>query len=132
MEQKQWEAKEAEERLQKMEKEQKEKELQNLAGELQLTKQRTEEARKVAELNKSRAEQAEQLLVQRDGDTVKDFLANHDLKLPSKEFTRRPIQTASLAPIKLKGVDIPKFSGEDKADYKPWKAAFMSMVDTQS
>ena len=74
----------------------------------------------------------EQLLVQRDGDTVKDFLADHDLKLPSKESTRRPIQTASLAPIKLKGVDIPKFSGEDKADYKPWKAAFMSMVDTQN
>ena len=134
VEQKQLEAKEAEERLQKMEKEQKEneKELQNLASELQLTKQRTEEARKVAELNKSRAEQAEQLLVQRDGDTVKDFLANHDLKLPSKESTRRPIQTASLAPIKLKGVDIPKFSGEDKADYEPWKAAFMSMVDTQN
>ena len=38
----------------------------------------------------------------------------------------------SLAPIKLKGVDIPKISGEDKADYEPWKAAFMSMVDTQS
>ena len=79
-----------------MEKEQKEKELQNLASELQLTKQRTEEARKVAELNKSRAEQAEQLLVQRDGDTVKDFLANHDLKLPSKESTRRP-QSKQLA-----------------------------------
>ena len=86
VEQKQLEAKEAEERLQKMEKEQKEKEKeqQNLAGELQLTRQGMEEARKVAELNKSRAEQAEQLLVQRDGDTVKDFLANHDLKLRRK------------------------------------------------
>ena len=31
--------------------------------------------------------------------------------------------------MKLKGVDIPKFSGEDKADYESWKAAFMSMVD---
>ena len=44
-----------------MEKEQQEKEQQmrKLAAELELTKQRTEEARKVAELNKSRAENAE-------------------------------------------------------------------------
>ena len=32
-------------------------------------------------------------------------------------------------PVKLKGVDLPKFSGDDKADYEPWKAAFMSIVD---
>ena len=32
-------------------------------------------------------------------------------------------------PVKLKGVDLPKFSGEDKADYEPWRAAFMSIVD---
>jgi len=31
-------------------------------------------------------------------------------------------------PIKLKGVDLPKFS-VDKADYEPWKAAFTSIVD---
>lgn len=31
--------------------------------------------------------------------------------------------------IKLKGVDLPTFSGEDKADYEPWKAAFMSIVN---
>ena len=31
--------------------------------------------------------------------------------------------------IKLKGVDLPKFTGEDKAEYEPWKAAFMSVVD---
>ena len=136
VEQKQLEAKEAEERLLQMEQEQKEKEkeLQNVAGELQLTKQRTEEARKVAKLNKSRAEQAERLLVENDADTVKDFLADHDLenKLPSKEASGRPIGARTLAPIKLKGVDIPKFSGEDKADYEPWKAAFMSMVDIQN
>ena len=29
----------------------------------------------------------------------------------------------------MKGVDLPKFSGEDKADYEPWRAAFMSIVD---
>ncbi len=135
-EQKQLEAKEAEERLHEMEQEQKEKEqdLQKLAGELQLTKQRTEEARKIVNLNKSRAEQAEQLLVQSECDTVKNFLANHDLvnELPPDEPTRHPIQPTVLAPIKLKGVDLPKFSGEDKAGYEAWKAAFMSMVDTQN
>ena len=26
-------------------------------------------------------------------------------------------------------MDLPKFSGVDKADYEPWKAAFMSVVD---
>ena len=31
--------------------------------------------------------------------------------------------------VKLKGADLPKFSGEDKADYEPWRAAFMSIVD---
>ena len=136
VEQKQLEAKEAEERLLQMEQEQKEKEkeLQNVAGELQLTKQCTEQARKVAKLNKSRAEQAERLLVENDVDTAKNFLADHDLenKLPLKQATGRPIRARTLAPIKLKGVDIPKFSGEDKADYKPWKAVFMSMVDIQN
>ena len=67
-------------------------------------------------------------------DTVKDFLADHDLenKLPPKEATGRPSGAFTLAPIKLKGVDIPKFSGEDKANYKPWKAALMSIVDIQN
>ena len=32
-------------------------------------------------------------------------------------------------PIKLKGLDRPNFTAEDKAEYEPWKAAFMSMVD---
>ena len=26
-------------------------------------------------------------------------------------------------------MDLPKFTGEDKAEYEPWKAAFMSIVD---
>ena len=32
-------------------------------------------------------------------------------------------------PVKLKGVELPVFSGDDKTDYEPWKAAFMSVVD---
>ena len=31
--------------------------------------------------------------------------------------------------IKLKGVALPVFSGDDKMEYEPWKVAFMSVVD---
>ena len=41
--------------------------------------------------------------------------------------TQHPVQR--IAPIRLKGVELPKFSGEDKTEYEPWKAAFMSIVD---
>jgi hypothetical protein len=32
----------------------------------------------------------------------------------------------------LKGVDLPKFSGEDKTSYEHWKAAFMAMVNAHN
>ena len=59
--QKQQEKKEASERLLEVEKEHKDKEneLEKLIAELELTKQRTEEARKLAELSQSRAEAPE-------------------------------------------------------------------------
>jgi hypothetical protein len=133
VEQKQTEAKDAHDRLQKMEKEQQEKEQQmrKLAAELELTKQRTDEARKVAEINKSREENAERLLIE-DCDTVKDFLTEQQFttqfpkEVPVATITRSPIM------IKLKGFDLPKFSGGDKTSYKHWKAAFMAMVDAQN
>ena len=61
IEQRQLEAKEADDRFHKMELEQQEKEqeMKRLAAELELTKQCTEEARRIAELNKSRAKDAE-------------------------------------------------------------------------
>ena len=34
-----------------------------------------------------------------------------------------------MGPIKLKGVDLPTFDGEDKVEYEQWKAAFTSAVD---
>lgn len=111
-----------------MEKEQqeKEKQMRELAAELEQTKQHTEEARKVAEVNKLRAKDAEQLLVE-DSDTVKDFLDERQ-SIPAKvqgEVTTR-------SPIKLKGIELPKFLGEDKTNYEPWKAAFMTMVNVQN
>ena len=134
------EAKEASERLLKMEQEQRqrEQELEKLAAELQLTKQRSEEARKVAALNQSRAEEAEQASGPRDKHTVQNYHASSPV-VPNWEGIKRTnlhvsetdggqLAQKSL-PIKLKGVDLPKFSGVDKADHQPWKAAFMSIVD---
>lgn len=43
------------------------------------------------------------------------------------QYNGRPVPR--ILSIKLKGVDLPKFSGEDKADYEPWRAAYMSTVD---
>ena len=34
-----------------------------------------------------------------------------------------------MGPIRLKGVDLPTFDGEDKVEYEQWKAAFTSAVD---
>lgn len=107
VEQKQLEAKEASERLQEMEKgqQQKEKQTERLAVEVEITRQRTKEAKRVAELNKSRAEEAKQLLKQ-DCDTVKDFLSNHDsaTELPVETRTKQ-FPGTTLSSIKLKGVE---------------------------
>ena len=62
----------------------KELELQKVTAELQLTKQRTDDARKVAALNKSRAEEAEKRSQMSDNDTVKNFLNHHHLESHSE------------------------------------------------
>ncbi|CAH3163076.1 unnamed protein product, partial [Porites lobata] len=82
----------------------KEKELEKLIAELELTKQRTEEARKLAELSQSRAEAAKEASSP-DGQGEKE----------------QPLEKA--LPVKLKGVDLPFLAGEDKTDYESWKAA---------
>ena len=134
--QKQREAKEAKERLLEMEQEQrqKEKEIEKLTAQLQITKQRTDEARKVVELNQSRAEAAERASGPRDSDLEcharnplpPSWQQIEDPNIPRMDY-RQPLPKAP--PIRLKGVPLPKFSGEDKTDYESWKAAFMSMVD---
>ncbi len=47
----------------------------------------------------------------------------------SKEQQESKDQHHKAAPIRLKGVALPTFSGEEKSDYESWKAAFMSVVD---
>lgn len=133
--QKQLEAKQASERLAQVEEEQKQKELEleKITAEVQLAKQRAEEARKVAALNKLRADAAEREsgLLNKD-DTSLGISRSPDLVYEKNacgpgQYPGRIVQRS--LPVKLKGVDLPKFSGEDKADYEPWRAAFMSIVD---
>ena len=134
--QKQQEAKEASERLLEVEKEQKDKEneLEKLIADFELNKQRTEEGRNLAELSQSRAEAAKEASSPDGQGTVqpstvpKNFLPLHNGTLNShKGDKEQPLQKA--LPVKLKGVDLPTFSGKDKTDYESWKAAFMSLVD---
>jgi hypothetical protein len=131
VEQKQKEANEASERLIQMENEQRVKdlELQKLTTELQLRKQRTDDARKVAALNKSRAEEAERRSQVSDNDTVQNFLINRHLVKHSELPNENKEQRQTFSPIRLKGVDLPIFSGEEKSDFESWKAAFLSVVD---
>ena len=131
--QKQQDAKEASERLMEVEKKQKIKK-RKLIAELELTKQRTEEARKLAELSQSRAEAAKEASSPDGQGTVqpstdpKNFVSLHNGTLNSpKGEKEQPLEKA--LPVKLKGVDLPFLAGEDKTDYESSKAAFMSIVD---
>jgi hypothetical protein len=107
----------------------KELELQKLTAELQLTKQRTDDARKAAALNKSRAEEAEKRSQASDNDTVQNFLINRHLEKHSELSNENKEQRQTFSPIRLKWVDLPIFSGEEKSDYESWKAAFLSVDD---
>lgn len=145
-EQRRLEVQAANERCLQMELEQKqqEEELQRLAEELELTKQRTEEARRIAALNQYRADVAKYQRTSLHAD-VSHTSENRDLHFlptqgqhvddliesinpnPPRKNVQVPAQR--ITTIKLKGVELPKFSGEDKTDYESWKAAFMSIVD---
>ena len=133
--QKQLEAKQASERLAQVEGEQKQKELElkRITAEVQLAKQRAEEARKVAALNQLRADAAERESGLRNKDDISLGISRSpDLEYEKNaygpgQYHGRLVQRS--LPVKLKGVDLPKFSGEDNADYEPWRAAFMSIVD---
>ena len=121
---KQQEAKEATERLLEVEKEHndKEKALEKLVAELELTKQRTEEARKMVELSQSRAEAAKQASSPDGKDTVqpyqitdpKDPVLLHNGALNGRKGDKEQ----KALPVKLKGGDLPTFSGDDKTDYE--------------
>ena len=108
---------------------QNEGELQQQAAELELTKQRAEEARRITELNQARADTANQgINFHRIDPPLPSWQPVHH---PNGPFESTPARetTQRMATVKLKGVDLPNFSGEKKTDYESWKAAFVSIVD---
>lgn len=117
----------------KKNKDKKEQELEEISTKLQLSKQRTEEACEVAALNQLWADATEWESGLCDKETISIGISQSpDLQYEKnsngmKGYTGRLVQRT--LPVKLKGVDLPKFSGEDKTEYEPWKAAFMSIVD---
>ena len=120
VEQRRMETTEASKRLELFVKEQQQQEWA-----LTLAKLRTEEARKVVSLNEAREKAAESEIAKDLSPKIKtEFESNKNL--PSRRLF--PV-FPQVQPVKLKGVALPVFSGEDKTDYEPWKAAFMSVVD---
>ena len=108
---------------------QKEDELQKRTAQLELTKRRAEEARKITELNQIRAETADHTYNSHH-DSLENTLNNINLLPPPPLVQPNYRETAKRnRTVKLKGVDLPNFSGENKADYESWKAAFMSIID---
>ncbi len=114
---------------------QKEEELQRKAAELELTRQRAAKARKIVKLNQTRADATdhgtELQHISPENVENREFLPPL-VSLPpllniAEGLNTSPLRESSRGnkTVKLKGVDLPQFSGEDKADYESWKSAFM-------
>ena len=69
------------------------------------------------------------IIIVSDNDTVQNFLINRHLEKHSELPNENKEQRQTFSHIRLKGVDLPIFSGEEKSDYESWKAAFLSAVD---
>lgn len=113
----QQEAKDAKERLDKLEEEQRalQQELQKKSETFELNRQRIKDARSIAKLNEARAKASVQEEQAIQGPT----------KLPASPV----VLTSRSTRVKLKGVELPTFSGEDKTEFEAWNAAFTSVVD---
>jgi hypothetical protein len=95
---------------------------------------------KITELNQARAETADHDLNSHQVGLGNTF-ENSNLHAPPASWLpiHQPIDPYNSSPvrettpingtIKLKGVDLPNFSGENKADYETRKASFMSIID---
>ena len=126
----QQEVDEANERLRSLEEEQHglEEELQRKSNACELNRQRIEDARSIVLLNEARL---------KDSKKQEETAATRKMKLPTGENSNRvslrQLHKGLLSPkptnVKLKGVTLPTFSGEDKSEYEAWKAAFTSVVD---
>ncbi len=114
---------------------QKEEELQRKAVELELSRQRAAEARKIVELNTTRADGTELQHISAGNVENRNFFHPRTswppLRNMAEGLNTSPLRESSRGnrTVKLKGVDLPQFSGEDKEDYESWKATFMSIMD---
>ena len=132
LEKRQEDVKEAEKRLEQFEEEQQklEDDLDKHIANVQLGKQRTEDARRVAALDRQRAKQALEEDLARSVVTSCSQNEKTDRKQPEIKEDKQPEKPiSSIQAVKLKGVELPNFSGDDKTEYESWKAAYMSVVD---
>ena len=129
---KQLEAKQANERLAQVEEEQKQKELEleRIAAEVQLAKQRAEEARTATALNKLRADAAEREYGLPNKDDISlGIFRSPDLDYENNTYGPGKYHKKTGTKELTCQAERWKFSGEDKADYEPRRAAFMSIFD---
>ncbi|XP_028410463.1 uncharacterized protein LOC114533077 [Dendronephthya gigantea] len=118
------EARDANERLEKLEEEQRslEEEMRKKADEVELNRKRVEDARSIALLNETRARAYSK--------NSKKATSVTDDPEPLKMCLPRPNpDPPSYTRVKLKGVELRNFSGDDKTDFEAWNAAFTSVVD---
>lgn len=129
------EAAESNQRLIELEREQQlaEEELHRQTVALELSKRRTEEGRKIAALNQARAEQAERVAAETENvasnQPGEEMISHYRDPESNKPLSYSPYHTPQspqskqhkIAPIRLKGVELPQFSGENKMEYPPGK-----------
>ena len=120
----------ANERLRLLEEEQceLEEDLQRKANACDINRQRIEDARSIVLLNEARL---------KENETQEKTNSLHKQELPSSKICQadtphklpKDLSSPSQTTVKLKGVQLPTFSGEDKSEFEAWKAAFTSVVD---
>ena len=131
LEKRQQDVEEAKKRHEQFEDEQRklEDDLQKYIANEELGKQRTEDARRVAALNRQRAKQAFEedfaSLVTNSNQNEKTDYAQPEVR----KDVHPKVDLSGIQAVTLKGVELPTFSGDDKTEYESWKAAYMSVVD---
>ena len=105
-----------------------EEDLQRKANACDINRQRIEDARSIVLLNEARL---------KENETQEKTNSIHKQELPSSKICQadtphklpKDLSSPSQTTVKLKGVQLPTFSGEDKSEFEAWKAAFTSVVD---
>ena len=107
-----------------------EQELQKKCETFELNKERIKDARSIVFLNEARAKATELLGKVTEDVTVLPVKNNQNSPenmTPPQAFPFGLPPTSTH--VKLKGVELPTFSGENKTEFEAWNAAFTSVVD---